>query len=93
MNPLQQTDRIIIFVAIYCFVEDMLGALVASIKFALDRPSQGRPPIKKHTLSLAYLITLALFRFFTGHRNWKDFYRHIATYHRQDFPELSTYEC
>lgn len=92
MNPLQQPNRIIIFVAIYCFVEDTLSTILGSIEYALDRPGPGHPPIKKHILSLAYLITLALFRFFTGHRNWKDFYRHIATYHRQDFPELPSYE-
>jgi hypothetical protein len=91
MNPLQQDDRIIIFIAIYCFVEEFLAAVLSSIEYALDRPNKGVPPQKKHNLSLAYLITLALFRFFTGHPNWHGFYCHIKTYHLQDFPNLPTY--
>ena len=62
-----------------------------NIQYALMRPGQNHPPIKKHNLSLAELISLAIFRFFTGHRNWKDFYQHLKTYHQQDFPNLPKY--
>ncbi len=59
---------------------------------SIQRSGQDHSPTKKHNLSLAELITLAIFRFFTGHNNWKDFYRHIETYHKKDFPNLPAYE-
>ena len=86
-----QDDLVTILIMIHCFVDDFLKTFVLGMSFALKRPNNHHPPQKKHNLPLAELITLALFRFFTGHRNWKDFYRHIKTYHRQDFPNLPTY--
>lgn len=84
-------DLNIILIMIYCFVSDFLKGIVSNIRFALERPGRNHPPIKKHNLSLAELISLAIFRFFTGHRNWKDFYRHLKTYHKSDFPNLPKY--
>ncbi len=93
MTLLQRiNDLNIILIMIYSFVDDLLKALLGNIKYALTRPNQNQPPIKKHNLSLAELASLAIFRFFTGHRNWKDFYRHIQTYHKQDFPHLPNYQ-
>ena len=46
---------------------------------------------RKKKLSLAEIVTLGIFRFFTGHSNWKNFYRHIKTYHKADFPNLPSY--
>lgn len=80
-----------ILIMIYCFVDDFLKGIVTSIQYSLMRPTNNHPPTKKHNLSLAELISLAIFRFFTGHNNWKDFYRHIATYHKEDFPALPKY--
>lgn len=77
---------------IYCFADDFLKGIVNNIKYALARPGKNCPPIKKHNLSLAELTSLAIFRFFTGHGNWKDFYQHIKTYHKQDFPNLPEYQ-
>jgi transposase len=80
-----------ILLMIYCFVDDFLKGIVKNIRYALERPGKNRPPIKKHNLSLAELISLAIFRFFTGHRNWKDFYQHLKTYHQKDFSRLPKY--
>ncbi len=77
---------------IYCFVDDFLKGIVGNIKYALDRPGKNCPPTKKHNLSLAELASLAIFRFFTGHRNWKDFYQFIKTYHKRDFTNLPSYQ-
>jgi hypothetical protein len=77
---------------IYVFADDVTKEMVRSIEYALDRPNKGHPPRKKGNLSVAEIITLAIFRFFTGHRNWKDFYRHIKTYHHKDFPNLPAYQ-
>jgi hypothetical protein len=77
---------------IYCFVDDFIKSVLHNIKYALKRPDQNTPPTKKHNLSIAELATLAIFRFFTGHRNWKEFYQHLETYHGSDFPRLPTYQ-
>jgi len=80
-----------ILVTIYCFVDDFIKALVGNLKYALQRPDQNTPPLKTYNISVAELVTLGIFRHFTGHKNWKDFYRHIVTYHMKDFPKLPTY--
>ena len=76
----------------YCFVDDFLKGILANIRYTLTRPNNNHPPTKKHNLSLAELISLAIFRFFTGHKNWKDFYQHTKTYHQKDFPKLPAYQ-
>ncbi len=80
-----------ILIMIYCFVDDFLKGIIINIRYALERPGKNHPPTKKHNLSLAELISLAIFRFFTGHKNWKDFYQHLKTYHQKDFPNLPKY--
>lgn len=93
MTLLQRIDDLnMILIMIYCFVDDFLKGTLRNIKYAITRPNQNQPPIKKHNLSLAELASLAIFRFFTGHKNWKDFYRHIKTYHQQDFSNLPNYQ-
>lgn len=91
MTLLQQTNLNVILIMIYCFVDDFIKMIFNNIKYALKRPDQNTPPIKKHNLSIAELVALAILRFFTGHRNWKDFYQHIKTYHAKDFPRLPKY--
>jgi hypothetical protein len=90
-TPLQQDDFIILLISIYCFVEDFHTTVLQTIRFSLTRPSQNRPPIKTRNLSVTELVTLALFKQFTGHKTWKSFYRYIKTYHAQDFPQLPEY--
>jgi hypothetical protein len=92
MTLAQHSNLKTILLVIYCFVDDMIKAMVTSLRSLLSRPDHTTPLTKKHNLSIAELVTLALFRFFTGHRNWKDFYRHIKTYHKRDFPHLPTYQ-
>lgn len=93
MTLLQNIDDLnLILIVIYYFMDNILKGMLGNIKYALARPNQNQPPIKKHNLSLAELTSLAIFRFFTGHRNWKDFYQHIKTYHKQDFPSLPNYK-
>lgn len=93
MTLLQNIDDLnLILATIYYFADNFLKGMLNNIKYALIRPNQNQPPIKKHNLSLAELVSLAIFRFFTGHRNWKDFYQHVRTYHKQDFPKLPNYQ-
>ena len=92
MTLSQHSNLNTILITIYCFVDDFLKGVLNSIKFALRRPGQNTPPTPKHNLTLAELVSLAIFRFLTGHRNWKDFYQHVRTYHAQDFPGLPAYE-
>lgn len=88
---LQQDDLITILTMIYVFVDNFVKQILQSISLAIERPGNNHPPVKTYNLSVAELASLAIFRFFTGHRNWKDFYKFIKTYHAQDFPNLPTY--
>lgn len=92
MTLSKHADLDTILVMIFCFVDDFIKITVGQLRYALKRPDSDTPPIKKHNLSIAELVTLAIFRFFTGHGNWKDFYRHVATYHAKDFPHLPRYK-
>lgn len=79
---------------IYVFVDDFLKQVVREMDVVLEKPkiSNRRPPQKQGNLSLAEIVSLGIFRFYVGSTNWKDFYRHIQTYHRQDFKKLPSYE-
>lgn len=92
MTILQHTNLNVILILIYSFTDDFIKNVVHSIRFALERPAQHVPPTKKHNLSIAELVSLAIFRFFSGHKNWKEFYAFIKTYHQTDFPNLPTYQ-
>lgn len=91
MTPFQQDDLTILLISIYCFVEEFHHTILRSIHFALERPRQQRPPLKTRNLSVTELVSLALFKQFTGHKTWKSFYRYIKTHYAQDFPELPRY--
>lgn len=84
-------DLITLLVMIYTFVDDFNQQVVGSLYPCLEKPSQGKPPVKKGNLTVAETVSLAVFRFFTGHRSWKEFYRHVKCYHAKDFPNLPTY--
>lgn len=85
-------DREIILITLYCFVDEFITTMQKDIQFALKRPGKGNVPAKTFNLSIAELITLAMFRFFLGYRNWKDYHKHLRTYHHQDFPHLPEYD-
>ena len=91
MTLSNHTNLDTILVMIFCFVDDFIKIALGNIYYALKRPDNNTPPLKKHNLSIAELATLAIFRFFTGHRDWKSFYCHIQTYHSKDFPRLPEY--
>lgn len=91
-TPLQQDDLTILLISIYCFVEDFHTTVLRTIRFALTRPSQNRPPLPTRKLTVTELVSLALFKQFTGHKHWKAFYRYIKTHYDQDFPDLPCYE-
>lgn|SRR4030043_201034 len=82
----------LILISIYTFVDDFIKGMVKNIKYALQKPTQNIPPVKKHNLSLAELVSLAIFRFFSGQTNWKKFYHFVKTYHAKDFPNLPSYQ-
>lgn len=88
---LPQNNLITILIMIYAFVDNFIKQVLQSIFHAIERPGKNHPPAKRYNLSVAELVSLAIFRFFTGHRNWKDFYNHIKTYHYRDFPNFPTY--
>lgn len=90
LNKFANLDLILI--AIYCFVDDFIKGIITSIQYALKKPDPSTPPTKQYQTSIAELVSLALFRFFTGHRNWKQFYKFIKTYHASDFPNLANYQ-
>lgn len=94
MTLFQQSKKDLneILVTTYCFVDDFINQILNSIRFAIERPKQNKPPTKKCNLSVSELVSLAMFRFFTGHKNWKDFYNHIVNYHKKDFPNLPSYQ-
>jgi transposase len=91
-TPFQQDDLTMLFICIYCFVDDFHEEVLVMLRPALDRPRQGVPPTKTHNLSVSELVSLALFFQFTGHRSWKDFYKYITTHYQQDFPHLPSYK-
>lgn len=80
-----------ILIAIYYFTDTFIKGLISNIKHALEKPSRKRPPTKKRKLSAAEVVSLCMFRFYTGHKTWKEFYRHLTTYHKKDFPLLPSY--
>ncbi len=90
-NTLRQNNLITVLITIYVFIDNFIKQTLQSIFHAIERPSKNHPPTKTYNLSVAELASLAIFRFFTGHRNWKDFYKFVKTYHQQDFPNLPTY--
>ncbi len=92
MISLQQTNNLEdVLLLIYCFTDDFIKEVVHSIDFAIETPTNGKPPIKTTNLSIAELTSLAIFRHFTGHKDWKSFYNFIDTYHKNDFKKLPTY--
>lgn len=93
MTPVHHSDNLIaVLNAIREFVSNFFKEILHKIRYALQAPSNTNPPSKKYKLSLADLVSLALFRFFTGHDNWKAFYKHIKTYHLKDFAKIPCYK-
>jgi Transposase DDE domain len=92
-TSLQQEDRTMVLCGLYDLVVDFHRLLLAKLPPSLPMPDQSHPPTKKTKLPLVMLVSLILFRFFTGHGNWKDYYRHLKSYHHgKDIGLLPNYK-
>jgi hypothetical protein len=78
---LTNEDSIMILIGLYDIVYDFHQALLRKLPPSLPRPEQGHPPTKKTKLPLVMLVALMLFKFFVGHRSWKEYYRYLKSHH------------
>jgi transposase len=90
---LTNEDSTMVLVGLYDVAWDFHQALLRKLPPSLPRPDQSHPPTKKTKLPLVMLVTLVLFKFFTGHRSWKDYYRYLKSHHDGvTVGELPTYK-
>jgi transposase len=78
---LTNEDSTMVLLGLYDAVYDFHRALLRKLPPSLPTPDQAHPPTKKTKLPLAMLVSLILFRFFVGHRSWKDYYRYLKSHH------------
>jgi transposase len=78
---LTNEDSTIILIGLYDIVYDFHQRLLRKLPPSLPAPDQSHPPTKKTKLSLVMLVTLMLFKFFVGHRSWKEYYRYLKSHH------------
>ncbi len=78
---LTHEDSTIILAGLYDVVYDFHGQLLRQLPPSLPRPNQSHPPTKKTKLPLVMLVCLILFKFFVGHRSWKEYYRYLMSHH------------
>jgi hypothetical protein len=78
---LTNEDSTIILMGLYDIVFDFHTELQRKLPVSLPRPDQAHPPTKKTKLPLVMLVTLILFKFFVGHRSWKEYYRYLKSHH------------
>lgn len=80
---LTNEDSTMILVGLYDIVYDFHEQLLRKLPPSLPGPDQSHPPTKKTKLSLVMLVTLMLFKFFVGHRSWKEYYRYLTSHHHE----------
>ena len=78
---LTNEDSTIILAGLYDIVYDFHLQLLRKLPPSLPVPDQSHPPTKKTKLPLIMLISLMLFKFFVGHRSWKEYYRYLKSHH------------
>lgn len=78
---LTDEDNTMVLVGLYDVVWDFHQALLRKLPPSLPRPDQVHPPTRKTKLPMVMLVSLILFKFFTGHRSWKDYYRYLKSHH------------
>jgi transposase len=78
---LTNEDSTTILLGLYDVVWDFHQALLRKLPPSLPAPDHSHPPTKKTKLPLVMLVALILFKFFTGHRSWKDYYRYLKSHH------------
>lgn len=74
-------DSTTILIGLYDIIYDFHQQLIRKLPPSLSRPDQAHPPTKKTKLSLVMIVTLMLFKFFVGHRSWKEYYRYLKSHH------------
>jgi len=90
---LTNEDSAMILVGLYDVVSDFHGQPRRELPASLPRPDQAHPPTKTTKLPLVMLVTLILFKFFVGHRSWKEYYRYLKSRHAGvNVGVLPTYE-
>jgi transposase len=80
-TSLTNEDSTIILLGLYDIVFDFHRALLRKLPPSLPAPDQAHPPTKKTRLPLVMLVCLMLFKFFVGHRSWKEYYRYLKSHH------------
>lgn len=78
---LTNEDSTMVLLGLYDVVYDFHHALLRKLPPSLPSPDRGHPPTKKTKLSLVMLAVLILFKFFVGHKSWKDYYRYLKSHH------------
>lgn len=78
---LTDEDNTMVLIGLYDVVWDFHQALLRKLPPSLPTPDRAHPPTKRTKLPLVMLVSLILFKFFTGHRSWKDYYRYLKSHH------------
>jgi len=80
-SSLTNENSTTILLGLYDVVYDFHQALLRKLPPSLPAPDRTHPPTKKTKLPLVMLVTLILFKFFVGHKSWKDYYRYLKSHH------------
>lgn len=80
-SSLTTEDSTTILLGLYDVTYDFHQALLRKLPVSLPTPDQTHPPTRKTKVSLVMLASLILFKFFLGHRSWKDYYRYLKSHH------------
>lgn len=80
-SSLTHEDSTMILLGLYDVVYDFHQQLTRRLPAYLPKPDQSHPPTKKTKLPLVMLVTLILFKFFVGHRSWKEYHRYLKSHH------------
>ena len=66
---LTDEDNTMVLLGLYDVVWDFHQALLRKLPPSLPAPDRAHPPTRKTKLPLVMLVSLILFKFFTGHRS------------------------
>ena len=80
-TSLTNEDSTIILIGLYDIISDFQDQLDKKIPKSLPTPDRNNPPTKRGKLPLRMMVTVILFKFFVGHRSWKEYYRYLKSHH------------